>query len=145
MQALRELSVLVADDDMQIRDIVAGALKVRGHTATVFRDGHSLLANLKSSAATIDAIIVDDGMPGSSGPALLEAIQEISPGIPTILVSGDPSAADRVKKDNSRIAFLAKPFTFEKLYAVLETLASPVPQNSLLVPLRRKRTTASIE
>jgi DNA-binding NtrC family response regulator len=121
------------------------ALAARGHTATVFKDGHSLLANLRSSRETIDAIIVDNTMPGCSGPELVEAIQKIRPELATILVSGDPSAADRVTKHNSRVSFLAKPFTFEQLYEVLERLASLNEKETDLVAVPRRRKAPSTE
>jgi CheY-like chemotaxis protein len=141
----RALSVLIADDEAHIRDIMEAALAARGHTATVFKDGHSLLANLRSSRETIDAIIVDNTMPGCSGPELVEAIQKIRPELATILVSGDPSAADRVTKHNSRVSFLAKPFTFEQLYEVLERLASLNEKETDLVAVPRRRKAPSTE
>ncbi len=144
-QAARALNVLVADDEPHIRDILKGALTARGHSTTLCRDGRSLLAKLRSTTKSFDAIIVDDSMPGSSGTEIVEAIRAITSEAPVILISGDPSAEARFKKPPSEMTFLAKPFPLEKLYSALETVASRTASTKPLAPLRRKTAVTSIE
>jgi len=144
-QPNRSLSILVADDEPYVRDIFEGALTARGHQTTICQDGSSLLATLKKAERPFDAIIVDDGMPGSSSPELIKSIRQILPEIPIIAVSGDPSVARRIEAGDTRTTFLGKPFTFEKLYAKVETDTETTESTAPIVPPRRKRAASLIE
>ncbi|MEY4670005.1 MAG: hypothetical protein RL518_2704 [Pseudomonadota bacterium] len=135
----RPLNVLVADDEAHVRQVFDGALSSRGHLVTLCKDGSSLLEKLTKESHGVDVVIVDDGMPGSSGGELVRAIQRLRSDIPVIVVSGDPLAAMRVHESASSAHFLAKPFTLEQLYATVESLAEqkhiPIP----IVPLGGKK------
>ena len=144
-RASRPLTVLVADDEASIREIIHGALTARGHMPTVCRNSDALLTTLKDGKDRFDALIVDDGMPGSSSVEIMRAIREISPTLPIIVVSGDPMAAHRIVESGTGATFLAKPFTFEKLYAELETVTRVSVSSGPLVAPRRRRTVAATE
>ena len=142
----RALSILIADDEESVREIFEGALTARGHRATIRSDAGSLLATLEEEHAAFDAIIIDDGMPNSSGPELVSAIREIHPEIPILVVSGDPSAASRMEVRDQRTSFLGKPFTFEKLYSKIETASGePSRSGEAIVPLQKKRAAVPTE
>lgn len=134
----RPLKLLVADDEADVRDIFQGALTARGHYPTICDSGPSLLKTLKKTRERFDAVIVDDGMPGSTGGELIRAIRETDPEIPILLVSGDPMAIQRLALKDARTSFLAKPFTLEKLYSHVEAAAGPSLSNGPIVPLRRR-------
>ena len=144
-RASRPLTVLVADDEASVREIIQGALIARGHIPTICRNTDSLLTTLKDGKARFDALIVDDGMDASSSVKLVRAIREISPTLPIIVVSGDPIAAHRVVESGAGATFLAKPFTFEKLYAELETATAASISSGPFVARRRRGVVAPTE
>lgn len=143
--APRPLAVLVADDEVGVREILQGALTARGHRPTICHNSASLIAILKDGGERFDAIIVDDGMPGSSSIELTKTIREISATIPIIVVSGDPMAARRIRDTAAGATFLAKPFTFEKLYTELETATRIATPQGTSVTLRKKRAVTPTE
>lgn len=136
--AVRALSVLVADDDGTIREVFREALLARGHAPTLCENGDTLLRILEDSPRVFDAVIIDDDMPGTSGSELLKVIHSKRPNIPIIITSGDPSAADQLPNDNRPCTFLPKPCTFAVLYQTLETLVATAQPTDRLVTLRRK-------
>ncbi|WP_354638555.1 response regulator transcription factor [Kitasatospora camelliae] len=58
-------SILVADDDADIRDLVAYKLMQSGHQVTVVDDGLSALKAVREQ--TVDLALLDIRMPGMSG------------------------------------------------------------------------------
>ncbi|MEW1914408.1 response regulator [Kitasatospora sp. NPDC085895] len=58
-------SILVADDDSDIRDLVAYKLTQSGHQVTVVDDGLSALKAVREH--TVDLALLDIRMPGMSG------------------------------------------------------------------------------
>lgn len=135
----RPLSVLVADDDAAIREIFREALLARGHTPTVCENGETLLLTLENSQRGFDAVIIDDNMPGTSGPQLLKAIHAKRPGMPIIITSGGPLAEDGLTRDDRQWTFLPKPCTFEVLYQTVETFVATTQPTDRIITVRRKR------
>jgi signal transduction histidine kinase/ActR/RegA family two-component response regulator len=136
---IRPLAVLIADDDANIREVFREALFVRGHSPTVCENGETLLIALENSPRVFDAVIIDEDMPGTSGPELLKAIHAKRPRMPIILTSGDPLAAQRLTEDNHQCTFLPKPCTFEALYHTVETFVATMRPTDRLITVRRKR------
>jgi len=136
--AVRQLAVLVADDDATIREVFREALLARGHAPTVCENGDTLLMVLEDSPRVFHAVRIDDDMPGTAGSDLLEAIRAKRPDMPIIITSGDPSAADRLPVDKRPRTFLPKPCTFAVLYETVESLVNTVQPTERLVTLRRK-------
>jgi two-component system cell cycle sensor histidine kinase/response regulator CckA len=129
----RPLSVLVADDEEGVRNIILANLGRIGHKAYGVSDGPALIAMLQESTNTFDAIIVDDSMPKVRGLDLIERLRELSPGTQLILTSGDPRIRQVAARLNGAPIFLAKPFGLEELSQVLaqrqRALAQERPQN----------------
>jgi two-component system cell cycle sensor histidine kinase/response regulator CckA len=136
---IRPLAVLVADDDSTIREVFREALLARGHTPTVCENGQTLLRTLETSPRVFDAVIIDDDMPGTSGPELLKAIHAKRPDMPIIITSGAPLATKRLTDYTRRWRFLPKPCTFEVLYQTVETFVNTIKQTDRLITVRRKR------
>ena len=103
------LTVLVADDDADMRAYLARSLGL-------FGVGHVLLAEDSRQALALahsaDLVISDVMMPGLGGEALCRALHARAPGLPVLLISGEPPLADSDADD-----FLAKPFNAEALRA----------------------------
>jgi two-component system, OmpR family, response regulator MtrA len=66
-------TILVSDDDADIRDLVAYRLERDGHTVTTVSDGMAALDHLASAA--VDVVILDVMTPGMSGIDAARAIR----------------------------------------------------------------------
>jgi DNA-binding NtrC family response regulator len=102
-------------------------------------DGPSLIRKLSDGATIFDGVIVDDGMPGTSSGSLIKAIRNTHPKMPIIVVSGDPRAARTIDSEDKLTTFLAKPFTFEKLYEHVERITANASSPSQKGKGRRAR------
>jgi CheY-like chemotaxis protein len=83
--------VLVADDDEDMRTLVAHTLRQDGYQVVEARDGVELLARLEKAidggAPLPDVVLTDVMMPGLSGLGVLDAIRRVQIHIPVVLMT----------------------------------------------------------
>jgi CheY-like chemotaxis protein len=113
------LSVLVADDDEGVRNIILANLARMGHRAYGVSDGQALISMLHEGITTFDAIILDDSMPKGRGLDLIERLRALVPQAKLILTSGDHRIREVAALLKPTPVFLAKPFGLEELNRVL--------------------------
>ena len=115
MSTRAPLCVLVADDDEDLRALVAETLRADGCTTFEARDGHELIELLGSSSQgrplRPDVILTDVKMPRLSGIGVLEALRRARSDLPVIMMTAlsDPSI-DKVARRLGAIGILRKPF-----------------------------------
>jgi PAS domain S-box-containing protein len=107
------LRVLVVEDDPMIRGIETEYMVSDGHTVETAADGREGLS--KFHASKFDLVLVDRAMPEINGDQLTEAIKELDPDMPVILVTGftDILGGDRKRRRANLI--LSKPFSHDSL------------------------------
>jgi PAS domain S-box-containing protein len=116
------LSILVIDDDPDVRSFIAASLEEQGYKVRQAGDGRAGLAEIAREAA--DLVIVDFIMPGLSGAEVASRILAEVPGQPLLFVSGY-SETEAVKRTAPDAPLLAKPFRADALHkAVRGALAS---------------------
>lgn len=82
------LSILVAEDDPDVRNMLERSLTRMGHAVTTAEDGDAALA-LFDGGRVFDLLLTDIVMPGSlQGTALVEALRQRRPGFPAIVMTG---------------------------------------------------------
>ncbi|MGI4985542.1 MAG: ATP-binding protein [Janthinobacterium lividum] len=110
-------TVLIIDDDDNVRESFAAGLTLEGYVVEEARSGSEGLAKLALHAP--DVLIVDYAMPGMNGADVAQEAQRLYPRLPVIMVSGysDSAALDRVA--NAEI--IRKPFSLSRLSVVLAT------------------------
>ena len=114
-------SVLVIDDDPDVREFMVATLEDLGYRVRQASDGHEGLQELAREKA--DLVIVDFIMPGLSGAEVANRILAKSPRQPILFVSGY-SETEAVKRVAPNAPLLAKPFRADALdKAVRATLA----------------------
>lgn len=107
--------IYVADDDKNIRDLIARFLRNDGFEAEVFEDGDSLLRAFSEKPA--DLLILDIMMPGTDGLSVCAALREQS-GVPIIIVSARDSELDRIQGiATGSDDYMVKPFSPLELVA----------------------------
>lgn len=114
-------SVLIVDDEPNIRRMVAAVLSAEGYDVRDAADGMSGLAQAKDSEP--DLVLLDLMMPGElDGLATLARIRESFPDVPVVMMSGRAGLSDAVKATKlGAFNFLEKPLAPE---GVLLALAS---------------------
>ncbi len=122
-RTVKDLHILVVDDDEQIREVLADMLSIGGHTVTTCADGFSALEVFKNTH--FDAVITDLGMAGMSGLDLAGLIQQEKPKTPVALITGWGSQLNHDEVALKGIkAVIAKPFHLEEINALIMKLAS---------------------
>lgn len=116
--------VLVIEDDPGVRAVVSEALHDLGCTVLEARDGDAGWLILQS-AAPLDLLITDIGLPGMNGRALAEAALARRPGLPVLIITGYAGAAAMDMRPPEGARLLRKPFTLAELGPlVVELLAT---------------------
>lgn len=121
--------ILVAEDDLAIRQLVSTLLRRSGHEVTMVENGDAATAAL--DAATFDVVILDLMMPQSDGFGVLETIEQKHANTCVIvLTAAGPLLIGG--RDLSRANFVvSKPFDLDQLVQLAATCSAesrePVP------------------
>jgi CheY-like chemotaxis protein len=109
-------TVLLIDDDMISREVIATILTLNGYMLHTAQDGAAAVAMLEEEKCKPQVILVDVQMPGLNGAQLVEQLRSRSDaGIYAISGSSLPNALASVVD-----GFLLKPFTPESLQKLLD-------------------------
>jgi DNA-binding NtrC family response regulator len=113
--------ILIIDDDQHMRKACSRVLSKAGWDVACAETGDEGLRTIQNATEPIDAILLDQLMPGMSGMDVLAEVQAMKPSIPVIIMTGsvtDESAAELKKK--GAFACLPKPFTPEQLRNIIQ-------------------------
>jgi DNA-binding response OmpR family regulator len=113
----RLFRVIVAEDDTDMRSLIAGALRKDGFDVSEVADGAKLLIEIVSRpvASIPDLVISDVRMPVSSGVQVLRGLRKAGVSIPFILVTAFGDAPTRQEVERLGATYLEKPFELEVL------------------------------
>ena len=113
-------TVLVVDDEEDLRDIMRRMLERRGFDTLVAADSESAIVTCRDHEGDIDVLITDLGLPGASGGELSRAATALRPGMGVVYISGLPKDIAVTKgliDDDSLL--VKKPFTADLLIEAL--------------------------
>jgi two-component system NtrC family response regulator len=129
------LSILFADDEVSLQELMRIELPLLGYRVTVCPDGYTAIAALERES--FDCLIVDLDMPGMNGIQVIERAMTLSPSTEAIVLTGKQSLESAVAALRfGVIDYLSKPCRLSDL----KTLLDRVEQRRSL-----KRKTASME
>ncbi len=106
---MSEPYVLVVDDEVEIAELVAEEIKVKGMSAIVCSNGKDALEKIQANNPKV--IVSDYNMPGLDGLELLRFIGDLKLKIPVIWITGH--ADQKIYKEAWRMGvheFITKPF-----------------------------------
>jgi CheY-like chemotaxis protein/anti-sigma regulatory factor (Ser/Thr protein kinase) len=115
-------SILVIDDETDVRELVADVLAGQGHTIAVAAGGREGLARFETGR--YDLVVTDLGMPDINGWEVARAIKSSRSDMPVLLLTGWADAVDPA--DAARVdGIIKKPFNLKQLTAAISAALSP--------------------
>jgi len=81
-------TILLAEDQDDVRRVVAAHLRAAGYTVIETADGRAAVNAFRAQPDRIGLVLLDVVMPVMGGPEACEAIREIAPGAPVLFTSG---------------------------------------------------------
>jgi DNA-binding NtrC family response regulator len=119
-------SVLIIDDEQDIRDVLALELGREGFEATTAEGGHAALAAARRRR--FDLAITDLKMPGMDGIATLEGLKAIDPAIQVLIATGYASEQTRAAcMERGACGYLQKPFDLDEIVAAVRRVLVRMP------------------
>jgi DNA-binding NtrC family response regulator len=102
-------TVVLGDDDLDIRNYLETALRCQGYSVEVAQNGEEVLAHLHGRQTPVSAVVLDAIMPGGDGSDTLKEIRRFYRDLPVIMISGPASPLDVMEaRKNGANDFLAK-------------------------------------
>jgi CheY-like chemotaxis protein len=95
--------ILLVDDDLLVLRVFALQLAEAGHTVAAVGSAAEALAKL-DAGETADLLVSDLTMPGMDGLELIREAQARRPGLPAVLITGDPAEVAVPSDDGARAA-----------------------------------------
>jgi CheY-like chemotaxis protein len=132
MIAMPQPLLLVAEDDDDVRRLVATALRKDGHSVIEARDGNDLVEHIGSALLfghvrgeldPVAMVISDIRMPGRDGLEVLAQLRRSDIDVTVILMSAHADPATRAQAERlGADAFLPKPFEIDELRVMVRNL-----------------------
>ena len=124
-------TILVVEDQPDLRQFVCRALERNGHGALAAGHADQAFELIKEQAGAIDLVIVDMVLPGPSGLDLASWLDRDFPNLPILYISGHvDSIAMECIAHRSPDCVLLKPFTSSQLLARVNLLLSSISNKS---------------
>ncbi len=111
-----EGEILLVEDDAMVGMTAIATLESFGYTVTHASDGQSALEQARAHPGRFQLVLLDLRMPGLSGEATFEQLQELEPGLPVLLWSGygaEQDVSSMLKK--GAVGFVQKPYRVAEL------------------------------
>ena len=110
------MKLLIAEDDVDLNEIMAKKLRAEGFEVDACFDGQEAFERL--SYADYDAAVLDIMMPVMDGIEAVKKLRAMEKATPVIFLTAKDSIADKVKGlDIGANDYVVKPFSFEELTA----------------------------
>lgn len=127
------LKVLLAEDDDDLRHLLAAVLRAEGYGVIEVRDGEQLLAAVAAQFAgdgdlvrPVDLIVSDIRMPGPNGLWVLASLRHIDWVTPFVVITAFADAATLAEAHRlGASAVLSKPVALQQLRDTLLNLTGP--------------------
>jgi DNA-binding response OmpR family regulator len=120
----RRPRVLVAEDDAEMRRLVADALRLEGYEVVEERDGGRLLVRVaaiysfESTSDPFDLLITDIRMPVCSGMSILQGLRDAKWTTPVILMTAFGDTETHLRAQRLDAMIIDKPFELAALIGI---------------------------
>jgi two-component system, OmpR family, response regulator len=115
------MRVLVVEDEAKLANVLRRGLRRQGMGVDIAGDGEEAL--VRAGATDYDVILLDVMLPGADGFDVCRELRARGVWSPTLMLTARDSVEDRVRGlDSGADDYLAKPFSFDELFARLRAL-----------------------
>ncbi|MBV8715357.1 MAG: response regulator [Chloroflexi bacterium] len=110
-------TVLVVDDDPDVRQVVSWALEDAGFEVHTAPDGYDALSRASTHPPAV--VVLDVGLPNADGTLVAARLREVcGQSLPIVVMTADGRAAEKARRAGA-FAYLHKPFEDQ---ALIETV-----------------------
>lgn len=110
------MRVLLIEDDAMIGEAIQGALKDASYAADWIRSGQTALTTMATQQ--YDLVLLDLGLPGTDGLAVLASIRARGNFVPLLIITARDGLEDRLRGlDGGADDYVVKPFEMAELLA----------------------------
>jgi two-component system nitrogen regulation response regulator GlnG len=113
--------ILVADDEESMRWVLSKALKRKGFSVDLAKDGDEALGMIQAGA--YDLAVLDIKMPGLSGLDLLDRIRDLRSELLVVIMTAEASMKNAVEAmKRGAYDYITKPFDLDVIDAIIEKI-----------------------
>ena len=132
----KKSTILIVDDDQEIRDLLSRFLEQHGYRALVAQNGREMETTFKRQQ--VDAIILDIMLPGKSGLTLCQEVRQSS-SVPIIMLTAVTEDVDRILGlEMGADDYISKPFNPRELLARIKAVLRRTQGANDLVSIKAK-------
>jgi two-component system cell cycle sensor histidine kinase/response regulator CckA len=119
-------TILVAEDEQDVREIAREFLESGGYTVIEARDAADALRLAKQHQGSVDLLLTDMIMPGMTGHELAGRLQQQNTGLRVIFMSGySEHAASQLANSGANMRLLTKPFSRNVILRAVREMLHP--------------------
>ena len=119
-------TVLVVEDMAEVREYAAAALRAHGYQVITAASAAEALQVCEKEPGRVHLLLSDVVMPNMGGPELAGRVEELCPGIKTLLMSGYTNNAISINGAlDKSVEFIEKPFSPRELARRVRVLLGP--------------------
>jgi CheY-like chemotaxis protein/ubiquinone/menaquinone biosynthesis C-methylase UbiE len=108
------IRILLVDDEANILDVCQRILEADGYQVESVQSGHDALEQVKRQS--FDLLVTDIKMPGMDGLELVQAVKEVAPHLPCVIMTGFSTMDTTIKALKLGVdEYVLKPFDPEEL------------------------------
>lgn len=116
-----EPRLLIVEDDLALRDVLARSLRADGFEVTAVATGHELMRHALKRAP--DALVIDIGLPDADGRDVCQALRTRGIGAPVLFLTARDALPDRISGFTSGgDDYVTKPFDLAEVAVRLHAL-----------------------
>ncbi len=129
--------IIVADDEESMRWVLSKALKKKGFSVDLARDGKEALSMI--NANPYDLAILDIKMPGLSGLELLDKVREMKSDLLVVIMTAEASMRNAIEAmKRGAYDYITKPFDLDVIDAIIEKIDKAREMTSQVTSLKEE-------
>ena len=123
------MRILIVEDDKGIVSFLVKGLRAEGYATATASDGNSAIRLLDATAEHFDLVLLDFGLPGTSGDDVLQVLRQRDTALPVIVLTARAEIADKVRGlELGANDYVTKPFSFAELLARIRAVLRSASQ-----------------
>ena len=117
------MCVLLVEDEVLIREIMAESLRDAGHEVIDVEDGVAAMAVIHTLSEPLSILVTDFHMPGDiDGAQVAALVRTVFPALPVVIASGRPEALQSSWQRDHGYMLMKKPYRPSELVALVRSL-----------------------